>query len=369
MNILFAANMPWKHTLGGVRSQLRVGSILESFGHKVEYFDFYDHTNPARYRKYLKNHIQDKKSCYDILDCHQTEYFADETNQSQLFSVALRSVGLHPYYKDSVLFRHHFHYRKGIKQLSSLASYMVTVLKSSYATHIWHKSLRSASCINVPTIDESFYLKQVLSVQCPVHIIPFAPDLSFDLSSSKKPINRSNKILFVGNFSARKGFFDLLHLYRYLRTDHPEYLLVLAGTGVDDSFIYQFFGSSKGILNIKSFEPGEASALYQDCKVGVFPSYIEGMPFAVLEMLSHSLPLIAYDSCGAHDILKSLAYPSLVESGNIEMLCTRLTEIISLDTHNYQSLCFKSFSESKSFSWLAIARQTEKMYASTLNHA
>ena len=291
MNILFAANMPWKQTLGGVRPQLRIGPILESFGHTVQYFDFYDPTNPARFRKRLKNHIHNCCVSYDILDCHQSDYIDDSDLKSKSFSIALRSVGLHSYYRDYSLFSNPFAPDTRLKKVASFVRYLRLHFKSSYSTHLWHKSLRSASCINV-TLDEHFYLKHVLSVQCPVHIIPFASDYSLDLISSDAINDKSKRILFVGNFSSRKGFPDLVHIYRYLRNNHPDYELVLGGTGVDDAFIYKFFGSSKGLRNIKSFASNETGLLFRDCKLGIFPSYMEGMPFAVLEMISHSLPVV-----------------------------------------------------------------------------
>ena len=50
---------------------------------------------------------------------------------------------------------------------------------------------------------------------------------------------------------------------------------------------------------IPQFHPDELPILLSSCSLGIFPSYLEGFAFGVLEMLAAALPVIAYDTPGA----------------------------------------------------------------------
>jgi glycosyltransferase involved in cell wall biosynthesis len=76
---------------------------------------------------------------------------------------------------------------------------------------------------------------------------------------------------------------------------------------------------------IPTFDPAELPRLLEDCALGVFPSYLEGFGFAVLEMLAASLPVVAYDVPGPRMMLDR---QYLVPPGNVDVLTARVLSLL-----------------------------------------
>ena len=113
---------------------------------------------------------------------------------------------------------------------------------------------------------------------------------------------------------------------------------------------------------IPRFRPEELPSLLAPCSVGIFPSYIEGMPFGVLEMLAASVPAIAYDSPGPPMMLPQ---EYLAPRGDAKTMSNKVSHLL---THPAKLLAARKWAQGQSrlFSWEQIARTTASTYTERL---
>ncbi len=120
------------------------------------------------------------------------------------------------------------------------------------------------------------------------------------LSSNYK--TPENYLLHIGSFEKRKDLITLVKAFKLI--DDPNLKLVIAGAQIINgnsevldqikTFIVENKLKSKVILaGFVSME--EASVLYKNARIYVFPSFDEGFGIPILEALSFSLPVICSD--------------------------------------------------------------------------
>lgn len=116
---------------------------------------------------------------------------------------------------------------------------------------------------------------------------------------SEEPVPISGDFfLFVGVIKERKNVFNIVRAFREYVRDGGTHALVIAGKGSGASYYdsIQQFIAAEGIVNRVIF-PGflseeQIAHLYKNAAALVFPSFIEGFGFPVLEAMSCGLPVI-----------------------------------------------------------------------------
>lgn len=130
-------------------------------------------------------------------------------------------------------------------------------------------------------------------------------------------------LLYLGEISHRKGIFDLLDMLKSNKTYFEgKILLRVGGNSVDgdiDLFIMEHNLSSMvkyegWVSGSKKEESLEWADLY------ILPSYNEGLPIAILEAMSHSVPVISTEVGGIPEILEPYKNGILIEAGNLEQI-------------------------------------------------
>jgi glycosyltransferase involved in cell wall biosynthesis len=170
-------------------------------------------------------------------------------------------------------------------------------------------------------------------------------------------------IAFVGTFDYRKGAADFPRLVRLVCDAMPAARFRLIGTAgmfaTADQVLSHFPRALRSRIDVHPrFEPDELPALLRDCSVGVFPSYMEGFGFGVLEMLAAAVPVIAYDSPGPPMMLDR---ECLVPAGDVSGMSGRVVEL--LRDRAKLSIARRNAREySRRFDWREIARQTVAAY-------
>ena len=109
---------------------------------------------------------------------------------------------------------------------------------------------------------------------------------------------------------------------------------------------------------IPRYLPEELPSLLASCSVGVFPSYIEGMPFGVLEMLAASIPVIAYDSPGPPMMLPP---EYLVPRGDVTTMASKTAKLLKDKLELSQARLWAK-KQSQHFQWPEIAKTTSETY-------
>ncbi len=110
---------------------------------------------------------------------------------------------------------------------------------------------------------------------------------------------------------------------------------------------------------IPRFRPDELPTLLASCSVGVFPSYMEGMPFGVLEMLAASVPVIAYDAPGPPMMLPA---EWLVPRGDFAAMSGKAAAILRYDAQLIAARV-QAKKRSQQFRWEEAARMTADAYS------
>ena len=110
---------------------------------------------------------------------------------------------------------------------------------------------------------------------------------------SRYKLEKQGYFVTVGRLVEEKGFHDLIDAYRQLQTNTP---LVIVGDS-DHASEYSDKLKKEALANgviMTGFLKGESlKTIFSQGKVFIIPSYHEGLPIALLEALSYSLPVIA----------------------------------------------------------------------------
>ncbi len=136
----------------------------------------------------------------------------------------------------------------------------------------------------------------------------------------------------IGLMDPDKGTFDLIDAVAAL----PEHIrsaqiqLVIAGNGMIDEV--KEMVCKLGLANcIKVggwMTATERDELLSKSDVLVLPSYFEGMPMAILEAMSWSLPVLTTPVGGIPDLIVDHEHGLLIEPGNVQQLSQAIVELI-----------------------------------------
>jgi glycosyltransferase involved in cell wall biosynthesis len=156
---------------------------------------------------------------------------------------------------------------------------------------------------------------------------------NFHKISSSNYITPKNYLLHIGSFEKRKDLITLVKAFRLV--DDSNLKLVLAGAQIIN-------GNSEVLNGIKTFivqnkledkvilagyvSKEEASTLYKNARIYVFPSLDEGFGIPVLEALSFSVPVI----CSDIDVFKEVGreYVEYFKVGDFISLSKKITSIL-----------------------------------------
>jgi len=136
-------------------------------------------------------------------------------------------------------------------------------------------------------------------------------------------------ILFAGRNEREKGVFDLIEAFREIHRVLPDVRLILAGDGKTaeaESMVRQLRLSDcvefPGWLGENTL-----AERYSQASVFCLPSYIEGMPIAVLQSMAAGVPVVASAVGGICDVLQAGAGLT-VAPGDVEDLARQLIRVL-----------------------------------------
>ena len=137
-------------------------------------------------------------------------------------------------------------------------------------------------------------------------VIPIGIDLAAFTPLWRPLPHRPFRLLYVGNWTARKGADLLVPIMKALGPDFE--LQVLAGLRGK-----KLSGLAENIRQIPRVQDGDAMlSLYRECDALLFPSRLEGFGMVALEAQACGLPVIASNSS---------ALPEVVKNGETGFLC------------------------------------------------
>ena len=129
-------------------------------------------------------------------------------------------------------------------------------------------------------------------------------------------------ILGVGRLDRLKGFFELLGLFKQVKSNHPEWSLVIVGDGNEAASLKQS-AEDLGIAQSVYFTGAvmDPYPYYRACEIFISLSELEGFPMALIEAMSCGCPVVmnAYSEA-VHEIIDHGQNGFIVDRSNKENL-------------------------------------------------
>lgn len=181
-------------------------------------------------------------------------------------------------------------------------------------------------------------------------------------------------LLYVGDVNWNKNVLGLLEAYKEFVKTQKETQLVLVGkafkeNGLKETDVINRFLHDNALercVITPGFVPdGDLSGLYSLAQACVYPSFVEGFGFPVLEAMACGCPVVTSDVPS----LKEIAGPSvLVVPQKPHDILRGLQLIVSMSSARRQSLKREGIEWSERFNWKRVALDMVRVYEKTLNH-
>ena len=311
-----------------------------------------------RLRQYLLKNAEK----YDVVDYEHTCMRFPRTDFSNRPLFVARSVML----------RHHLdHYAVPIGK--SLKAKIGQLIKGSKRANTSQQrisecfyTIQQADLVNLCNDDEKETLIQQGVPADKMVVLPFGISRIrrplFDAISAAPP--QSPLVAFVGSFDYRKGANEFPAIVDQVSVQVPKVRFRLLGTAgmfpTEQSVLAHFPKRLWPFLEvIPKFPATQLPLLLEPCSVGLFPSYIEGFPFGVLEMLAASLPVVAYDVPGPRMMLPE---NYLVKPGDASSMSRKIIALIH-DAEKLTKARLWAKNRSQQYRWKEIAETTSKIYS------
>jgi len=173
-------------------------------------------------------------------------------------------------------------------------------------------------------------------------------------------LEKQNYFVAVGRLVEEKGFHDLIEAYQKSNIKMP---LVIMGdtdhpTPYSDKLKKQAAGVD-GVIMTGFLKGEQLQAIFSQAKTFVMPSYHEGLPIALLEALSYSLPAIVSDIPANLEV--SLPQDCYFTTANV----TELSEsLLKADKAVFTAQDYEKHLDL--YDWTKIAKQVNDLYTSML---
>lgn len=367
MRILFVTAPPLECSLGGAKPFIELAAEFKRLGWHVDLLSLLEQVpgHASRLRRaraeYLRDLLVSRGSDYDVVDFdHEYLPYAREEFPPDTLLVARSVLLCHQVAARS--FPHPWSGRRLAGVLLKGRSRRANISEmSSFAS----RSVREADLVNVSNGDDSDLLIQAGVRPDKVVVFPFGlgDERRARFAAMRPDRPHRGVVAFVGTFDWRKGAGDMPAIVERVVRDAPGTHFRLLGTR-------GMFPTARDVLRrfpprdrvnvevVPSFDTDELPRLLEDCALGFFPSYLEGFPFAVLEMLAASLPVFAYNVPGPPMMLDR-AY--LVPAGDIDALATRVLALLH-DPSRLLQARVDAHRRAQSFRWEETAEQTAVTY-------
>jgi glycosyltransferase involved in cell wall biosynthesis len=364
MRILFVSHAPLQKELGASKVVIELAEEMDRLGWACRLTSLIELVpGPIRggseiYAVALREHLRKHASEYDVVDYDHAylPYPRSDFPPRTLFVAR------------SVLLAHH---------IADLRSSSDTSLRNRLRALVSgreriplrdvvgraQKTTREADLVNVANHgDEATLIRGGVSKD-KIVVLPYGLSRERRLLFDKPPptVRDETRIAFVGTFDPRKGAGDLPEIVSAIVSELPHASFCLLGTGVPKKDVLaRFPWRVRGRIEvIPKYPAGTLHELLAPCSLGIFPSYLEGFGFAILEMLAAGVPVIAYDVPGPPMML-SPEY--LVKVGDRAEMVRRL---VSLAKNGEYLAAARDWAKrrSRDFDWASIAQKTADAYA------
>ncbi|MCL0002331.1 glycosyltransferase, partial [Providencia rettgeri] len=167
-------------------------------------------------------------------------------------------------------------------------------------------------------------------------------------------INKKKCILAVGRLTHQKGFDMLIHSWKVVNQQYPDWCLKIIGSGEDEYNLISLINTLK-LDNSVEIAPNthQIETEYYSSSYLVLSSRYEGFGLVILEAQACGLPVISFDcDAGPSEIIKNNISGWLCECENTNELALKIINAINIFDKNpefYKELEKNSIINSKQF--------------------
>jgi glycosyltransferase involved in cell wall biosynthesis len=141
-------------------------------------------------------------------------------------------------------------------------------------------------------------------------------------------LRQADLMLFLGDFTRRKGVRDLLAAAPAVLQRRPAARFVVAG-GAPPADVASQAQALGGAVHFPGFVRGADKLRWlQEASLLVLPSYAEGLPVAVLEAMAAGLPIVTTPVGGVPDIFRDGVNGLLIPPGDVPALADALNRLL-----------------------------------------
>jgi glycosyltransferase involved in cell wall biosynthesis len=379
LRILAVVNLPWDRKLGAPRVWIELAEQWRAAGHTVDKYCLTDaFPTPSRLsavgviRQVLfayraKRYIQQNGARYDVIDSLLGTLPFSKKNLHFSGLLVARSVGFYRLYEKFDLLAQS---RWPDLPWGKFVGRTLYRLVKHRAHRAAERSVRHADLLNLANDDELAALRQTVRSTKPALVLPYGLSLQRReaLTAAAHPADErfaTKKICFIGMWTVRKGAKDWAELIRLIRNKVPSVTFLFLGTLTEDKKVLDdldLSGPCDFVQLVREYEPEALPGLLRDSTIGLFPSYVEGFGFGVLEQLASGIPTIAYDVPGPRQILRPMASVSLTPAGDTAALADHAVNLLQSDLPSYARLREESLAIAARYSWPEIAEKTIRAY-------
>ncbi|HHT8229771.1 MULTISPECIES: glycosyltransferase family 4 protein [Citrobacter] len=180
--------------------------------------------------------------------------------------------------------------------------------------------------------------------------------LTIDNTLSRFGLQPKNYLVVVGRFVEEKGMHDAIAAYQRSGLTMPLVLIGDADHPTEYSIcLKKLAADTPGVVMTGFLRGDELQAVFSQAQLFVMPSYHEGLPIALLEAMSFSLPAVVSDIPANLEVqLPSEAY---FKVGDVTSLAEKLTEWAATNSVDYRVYL-------QNYNWHEIAKKTINVYHS-----
>jgi len=145
-----------------------------------------------------------------------------------------------------------------------------------------------------------------------------------------RPAEEMRMVLFAGKLERRKGYMELLEAASEVLMEFPDVHFCFAGHGEIEHAraVARRLGIDKSVSFLGWVAPAEMSDVYRAATIFCLPSFDEGLPMAVLEAMSHSLPVVCTPVGGLPGLVKDGRDGVFAQAGNVPSISYQLTTLL-----------------------------------------
>lgn len=380
LKILIVSHGVLNNDSGMGRVHYELKQEFEKAGHLVDKVDFsdlypkgqnefqkiFEPYFPEKLFKYLKKNAHK----YDVIDANFENiiYPKEAFNFKGLLFV--RSHGIRPLYEKAYELGALGKSASTDKRSKTIRNHIGSFIKKhqkSLTPQNFYDSLKYADVVHCLNKSEYEYFINYGIAKDKLVIIPNGYPASYlqKLNSiGKEKENVDNSISCISSWSFHKGIKDWREISKKLISITKVKEILFLGTYFDFDFVKVDFDEIvyPYIKLVPQYKPADLPNLLRKIKAGVFPSYMEGLPYGVLEQLASGIPVIAYKVPGVTDFVEQVDPAFLVEPGDIDQLIKKTKLVLEMDEATYKGLSLKCIEVSQKYVLEEIALLFLKTY-------